>query len=137
MLKAIFIVPFLLAAFASTPAFAKRVTNPETSSMEGTLIRGLKLLKDGKFDEWIDKLCSKEHRCFHENAKRDLKRFNLPAKQRRAPNCLKDGGNAIEIDRVEDIGKDRKKVFLKCEETAMPLPFFLIEENGKWMFSEI
>lgn len=133
---------FLLAAplalvFATAPASAEVVKNPEAGTFQAALIDTLKMLKDNKFEDWIKKYCSKEKLCFNQNSERDLKRYNLPAKSRRANACLREDGAAIDIQRVEDISETEKKVFLNCEKTAMPVPFFVVNEGGKWLFSSI
>ena len=38
---------------------------------------------------------------------------------------------------ARQVGTDDFKVFVQCEETAMPVPFRLGKENGKWLFRSI
>jgi hypothetical protein len=137
MTTKLFLAAPLAFMFAAAPASAEVVKNPEAGTFQAAIVDSLKLLKDNKFDDWIRKYCSKEKLCFNQNSERDLKRYNLPAKSRRAAACLREDGAGIDIQRVEDISETEKKVFLNCEKTAMPVPFYVVNEGGKWLFSSI
>lgn len=127
-----------------TVAFARDFSTVEAKDTAGlpaevksTLVSGLKLIREGKFDSFMNTLCSKESLCINANSRSSLTRYNLPAMQRRAERgCLK-AGDQIEVTRHEDAGNGEKKVFLQCESTAMPVPFYLKEEGGKWVFTRI
>jgi len=129
----------LLLALSSTfllggSALAKEETptvNPET-----TLLEGLKLIRDNKWDDWLGKLCSPSALCLSDNSKKSLKTYNLPATQRRAKNCVKADGT-IKVTRTDDLSPQSKKIFVQCEETAMPVPFTLGLEGGKWYFQSL
>ncbi len=125
--------PAALALLAAPATLA----SPAASTPEAALVDSLKLLRDGKFDAWITKYCSKSKLCLNDNALASLKRYNLPAKQRRAAACLRDNGAAVEVNRVDDLSPSEKKIFLHCEPTAMPVPFFLVKEGDSWLFSSI
>jgi len=135
-MKKLLIAPLLLA-FAGSPALADSAKALAKAAYEEALVETLNLLKDNKYDDWIKKFCSTDKLCLNENSVRSLKRFNLPARARRAAACLRDGGKAVDVNRVDHVSDDQKKVFLNCEETAMPVPFQLVKEKGKWMFSAI
>jgi hypothetical protein len=128
--------PLALSLFAA-PALAEVVREPGAATPEGALVGGLSLLRDGKFDDWIKGFCSKAKLCLNENSLTSLKRYNLPAKQRRAAACLREGGAAVEVNRVDDLSPTEKKLFINCEPTAMPVPFFLVKEGDRWLFSNI
>ena len=127
----------LLIALSSTfilggVAFAEKA-DPPAPSATTTLVEGLKLIRDNKFDDWIAKHCSPTKLCLNDNSKRSLKTYNLPAMQRRSKHCLK-AGDTVTITRTDEISADEVKVFVQCEETAMPVPFRLGKENGRWYF---
>lgn len=107
------------------------VAPPET-----VLLEGLKLIRDNKWDEWMSKHCSTEKLCLNENSKKSLRTYNLPATSRRAKNCVKADGT-IKIDHIDEIDATEKKFFVQCEETAMPVPFRLGLEKGRWVFRSI
>jgi hypothetical protein len=121
----------------SLGSLASARAEPAPASPEATLVEGLTLLRDGKFDPWIAKLCSKAKLCINDNAVASLKRYNLPAKQRRAAACLRDNGAAVEVNRTDDLSATERKIFLNCEPTAMPVPFHLVKEGEAWRFSQI
>jgi len=125
-------------AFMLVPsaAMAETFKTPAVDTPHGTIVAGLKLLRDGKFDDWIGKYCSKDKKCFNDQANGNLKRYNLPAMQRRAKNCVKDG-DSIEVTRTDKISETELKIFVQCETTAMPIPFWLIKESDGWKFSNI
>ena len=105
-------------------------------SAESTLHEGLKLIRDNKWDDWLGKLCSPSKLCLNDNSKKSLKTYNLPATQRRAKNCVK-GDGTIKITRTDEISSEEKKLFVECETTAMPVPFRLGLEGGKWYFRSL
>ena len=70
--------------------------------------------------------------CITDQSKSSLRRYNLPAAQRRAKSCLKD--DKIQVTRTDEISADEVKLFVQCEETAMPVPLRLGKENGRWYF---
>jgi hypothetical protein len=135
-MRAFLIATPIALSLLATPASAEsRESTPSTP--ESALVGSLKLLRDGKFDDWIKTYCSKAKLCLNDNSISSLKRYNLPAKQRRAAACLRQDGSAVEVNRVDDLSATEKKVFINCEPTAMPVPFFLIKEGERWLFSAI
>lgn len=136
-MKLLVIAPLALM-FAHGAAFADDA--PAVSAddaIKAALVDTLNLLKDNKFDDWIKKYCATDTLCLNGNSVRELKRYQLPAKARRANACLRDGGKSVDVQKVKDVGPNQKKVFLNCEETAMPVPFHLQKVGEKWMFSSI
>ncbi len=134
----------LLTAIALTfiggTALAENTTikNPPADSAHATIISGLKEIRDNKWDDWFKNRCSKQKLCFNENSKKSIKTYNLPAMQRRSKNCLKEGDSIIVTRTDGDPTKDSElKVFIQCEDTAMPVPFNLVKEDGKWFFKTI
>lgn len=136
-MKSAILVLALGFVLASNSASAELVRTPATGSMEAALLDGLKLIKNGKFDDWVSKYCSKEKICVTPDAISGLKRLNLSMIQRRAPACLRENETAIDINRVLDGGDGAKTVFLNCEVTATPIPFHLVKEGDTWRFSKI
>ncbi len=119
---------FLLGGVALAEGPAKDIGTPES-----TLLEGLKLIRDNKWDDWMSKYCSKDKLCLNDNSRRSLKTYNLPAMQRRSGKCIKADGKLV-VKRTEEIAPDQKKIFIQCEDTAMPVPFYIGLENGKWQF---
>ena len=136
-MKHAFLALTLGLVLAGGSASAELVKSPAAGTMQFVLLDGLKLIKDGKFDDWVSKYCSKEKACITANSISSYKRYNLPAKQRRAPACLRENDTAIDIKYTEDVSDAEKKVFVNCEATAMPVPFYLIKEGDTWRFSAI
>lgn len=129
----------LTLSLAAPAALAKEIKNPPTASHELTLVDGLKLIRDNKWDDWMNKHCSTNKLCLNANSKKSLKTYNLPAMQRRIQRgCLK-SGDTIKVIRTEGNPSSDEvlKVFIECETTAMPVPFHLVKENGKWLFSKL
>ena len=118
-------------------ASADLIKNPAAGTLEAALLDGLKLIKNGKFDDWVTKYCSKEKACATSNSILSYKRFNLPSMQRRAPACLRENETALDIKDVWDQGDGSKKIFVNCEATATAIPFYLIKEGETWRFSKI
>jgi len=127
----------LLAAVVGTAVAADTVKAPAEDSPHYAIIEGLKLIKAGDFDKWMDRWCSEKELCFTDQAKDSLKRYNLPTLQRLAPDCLKEG-DAIEVTRTDgDPAKDAEvSIFIQCKAGGMPRPFHLIKEDG-WKFKRI
>jgi|GEM_PF-2035860 len=135
-MKLLIIAPVVLM-FAHGAAFADTPKVSADAEVKAALIETLNLLKENKFDDWLKKYCAKDTLCLNDNSTRDLKRYNLPAKARRAAACLRGDGKDVDVQRVDNISATDKKVFLNCEETAMPVPFHLHKVGEKWMFSSI
>lgn len=136
-MKHSFLALTLGLVLASGSASADLIKNPAAGTIEAALLDGLKLIKYGKFDDWVSKSCSKEKACTTSNSILSYKRYNLPAKQRRAPACLRENETALDIKNIEDQGDGSKKVFVNCEATATAIPFYLIKEGDNWRFSAI
>ncbi|HRE91881.1 MAG TPA: hypothetical protein PK095_22365 [Myxococcota bacterium] len=134
-------ISLFIPSVASAKDPLPRPGAPEKASQafESTLISGLKLIRDNKWDDWMNTHCSSSKLCLNANSKKSLKTYNLPAMQRRIQRgCLK-SGDTIKVIRTEgNPNADTTiKVFIECETTAMPVPFHLIKEGDKWLFSKI
>ena len=121
------------------PSVASAKDTPPQASFEKTLVEGFKLIRDNKWDDWMKTHCSTEKLCFNSTSTKSLKTYNLPAVQRRIQRgCLK-SGDTIKVIRTEGnpASDSAIKVFIECETTAMPVPFSLVKEGDKWLFSKI
>ena len=107
-----------------------------TNTAESVLLEGLKLIRDNKWEDWMAKHCSPDKLCFSTDSKKSLKTYNLPAMQRRSKHCVK-GDGTIKISRTDELSADEVKIFVECEETAMPVPFRLGKFEGKWYFNSL
>lgn len=135
MIKRLMLAVPLTLVFGGS-SMAETFKKPALDTPHGVIIDGLKLIKEGKFDNWIEKHCSKEKKCFNAQTNSALKRYNLPAMKRRADKCIKEG-DSIEVTRTDKISETELKIFVQCEPTAMPVPFWLIKEGAAWKFSNI
>lgn len=118
---------FLLCA--TTLSYADPKVDAE---VDKRLAAGLILIRDGKFDQWIVEHCSPGKLCVDESSRKSVKANTLPVVRQRAGKCIREQGK-IEVKKRE--GTDTEvKVFVQCEETAMPIPFTMVRENGHWMF---
>jgi hypothetical protein len=124
-------------ALVSGGASADIIQNPTAGTAEAALLDGLKLVKNGKFDDWVSKYCSKEKACATSDSIMSYKRFNLTMMQRRAPACLRENDTALDINKILDEGDGSKTIYLRCEATTIPVPFNLIKEGDSWRFSKI
>ncbi len=134
----------LLAAFSMALFFTGgaalagdgEVVTPDKGSPEAALLAGLELIKDGDFDKWVDTLCHKGDLCYNGNAIKSVKKYNLPAMKRLAPQCIKDGGK-LKVTRKDDMGDGYFKIFAECNPKGMPRPFHLKKEGKAWKFKKI
>ena len=124
-------------AFAEAPA-VQTVTSPAAGTHLHALLEGLKLVRDGRFDDWVGTWCSTSELCFNPTSIASLKKYNLPAMQRVAPQCLKGAGETLEVTRIDGdpAGTLPIKVFLRCDPAGMPRPFELVNQSG-WKFKKI
>jgi hypothetical protein len=133
-----------LAVFSPIGARAanKTVTNPAAGTVYATLVQGLKLIKQGKFDEWIDSYCHKANLCNSPGATQSVKRYNLPSLKKLLgynPSCLRGNDDTIVITREDgDPATDSQvKIFLECRTGGMPRPFTMKKEGDTWKFKQI
>ena len=133
-----FSIALMLPAMASAQKKSRMVT-PKEGTYLHALMEGLKTIKDGKFDEWVDKFCHPEELCFNENSKKSLLKYNLPAVKRIAGECLKDAPK-MKVTRTDGDpakGDKRIKVFVECNPKGMPRPFNLMLHGAVWKFKSI
>lgn len=127
----------LVAAVAGAAVADETVKGPAKDSPHYAIIEGLKLIKAGDFDEWVDTWCSKKELCFTDQSVASLKKYNLPTLQRLAPKCLKEG-DAILVTRTDGdpASDDALTIYIQCDPKGMPRPFHLLKEDG-WKFKRI
>ena len=125
-----------LAFLLPLPAHAEAPPQDAKAAATAALTEGMKLIRDNQWDAWIKNSCSPSKLCFNDNSKKSLKTYNLPAVQRRSKACLK-AGDKVVVTRTDETGPDELKLFIQCEETAMPVPFRLGKEGGKWLFRSL
>ncbi len=134
------LIALLLLLVAAVPASAQKGKDvkPADGSVHEAILKGLELIRDGKFDAWIDRYCHKGDLCFNDNSKAGLKRYNLPAMKRQAAHCIKDGG-VLRVTRTDgDPAKvDEVKIFAVCNPKGMPRPFTMKKEDKSWKFKKI
>jgi len=120
-----------------SPAAEKGPIAPKAGTPEATLRDGLRLIADGKFDQWVARYCHKQKLCPTPQATKSLKRYNLVAAQRLVSHCLKgDKKDQLEITRRVEEGEDLK-LFLACHAKGMPRPFTLRKDGDAWKFRRI
>jgi len=135
-----FIVGIVTLGLLGTAAIAvaKDRVSPKEGTAHAALLEGLKLIKDGKFDDWKRQFCHTNDLCHNDNAWRSVLRYNLPAMQRLAPHCIKDGDTLLVTRTDGDPDKDdRVTLFIECNPQGMPRPFHLKKEGRAWKFSKI
>jgi len=134
---ALFAIALMLPAMAS--AGKSKLVTPKEGTYLYALVQGLTTIKDGKFDEWIDKFCHPDDLCYTENAKKSLLKYNLPAIKRIAGQCLKDAPK-MKVTRTDGDaakGDTEIKVFVECDPKGMPRPFRLKLHGKDWKFKSI
>lgn len=129
----------LMAAVSATSSAKKgrTVTNPAADSVHAAILGGLRLVKKGDFDGWVNTYCDKANLCYNSNAIRTLKKYNLPELQRRSSNCLKDGGKSIFVTKEQEKPGGGVKLFLQCNPKGMPRPFHLLKTGTKWLWTNV
>jgi hypothetical protein len=114
------------------------VTKPKANSVYGRILSGLTLIKNGKYDEWIDGYCHPDQ-CPTLTAKKAMRQYNLPAMQKRAVQCIRGKKqNKLRVTRVIKNKDGSRKIFIKCYGKASPYPFTLkrvkVEKKKVWMW---
>lgn len=133
-LLAAILVP--LAAIA-----ADIVSKPAAGSPEEAVLETLKLMRDGKADEWMAKWCQPGH-CDSEGQKEDLRAHMLKQAMLSSKNCLyKDaaGADGIKVKRVagNPATDSAIKLYVECTHTQYPPPAALVKVDGAWKVSSI
>ena len=132
------LITLVLLVPASASAVDGKTIKPKAGTPHHALLDGLKLIRDSKFDAWIERYCHTEDLCFSETSKRSLRKYNLPAIHRLASHCIK-GGDALKITRTDgDPAKDDQvKLFVECNPKGMPRPFTLKRQGKAWKFKKL
>jgi len=112
--------------------------NSAAGTVHYSMLEGLKLINKGDYDKWVMNYCSTTKLCYNSNSIKQVKKYNLPAMKKLAPECIKESGTAIYVTRTEGNPlKDKEvRIFILCKPNAMPKPVKMINENG-WKFSSI
>ena len=114
----------------------KTVKSPKAGTLYGAIVGGLKLVKAGDFDGWINKYCHPDDLCYTERAKQFLKRYNLKQLRKQAGFCLQSDGNSLIITRqLKSNGQE--KVFVKCNPKGSPKPFWLKKKGSRWYWTKV
>ena len=117
-------------------ARAKTVKAPKAGTLYGAIVGGLKLIKAGKFDAWINTYCHPDDLCYTERAKGYLKKYNLKQLRKQAGFCLNPDGNSLIITRqLQSNGQE--KVFVKCNPKGSPKPFWLKKKGSRWYWTKV
>jgi hypothetical protein len=132
------VIALAILALLVTGSALAEPTAPAAGTPEATILAGLKLIRDGKFDAWMAQHCHQGDLCHNNNARKSLKKYNLPAMQRVAPDCIK-AGDKLEITRVDGnpATDEQVKVFALCNPKGMPRPFTMKKEGSAWKFRKI
>ncbi len=127
-----------LAILFSTTAAAQEVV-PKKGTPHHSLLGGLKLILNGKFDNWMKTYCHPDDLCMTETARKSLLKYNLPALKRIGKHCIKGRGNAIKVTRTDgDPAKDDTiKLFIQCNPKGMPRPFTFKKKDGRWLWKKV
>ena len=107
----------------------------DLEAAKAVLVEGLKLIKDGKFDEWISDYCAKTY-CTTKQAKKSIKHYNLTAMKRIVGKCL-GTDNVLNVTKVKDKKDGSKKIFVQCHPQGMPKPFHMVKTDAGWRFNKI
>lgn len=147
MIRAIFALALLLPATAlakdtvevtnplGKTIQAEKITDPEPGTLEYTALTSIEMMRDGKFDEWMNSWCHPTRCPDDPNARASLKRYNLTAASKTGAGCLHDGGKSLIVTRRVDDAPDKKTIYLFCGETRMPAPSTYIKQGDKWLVS--
>jgi len=119
------------------PAVDDGLTTPEAGSPEWIILDGLRMIVDGKFDQWIKRYCHTGKLCRTPQATKSVKRYNLAAAHKLVGYCLKgEKKDKLKITRRVEQGEELK-LFLECNVNGMPRPFTLQRDGGAWKFRRI
>jgi hypothetical protein len=107
----------------------------DKSTPEVVIRDSLRLIQEGKVDEWVAGYCSKAQLCQTTERIDELKRYGLARAQTNAKLCLHDG--AIQVTRTKgDPAKDPSvTLWIKCEEARLPVPATLVKTESGWDIS--
>ncbi len=140
-LIALFIALGLVMGLSGMAVAKKRVrivTKPKATSLYGRILGGLLLIKNGKYEDWIDDYCHPEQ-CPTITAKKAMRKYNLPVMQKRAVHCVRGKKqNKLRVTKVVKNKDGSRKVFIKCHEKGSPYPFTLkkvkVDKKKVWMW---
>ncbi len=129
-------VVVLLCLLIAGSSLAEKQT-PAPGSVFEVLHKGLVLLKDGKYDDWMTQYCHPEDLCYNDKARESLKKYNLPAKKRLAPACLK--GKQLDVVRIDGdpLTEPVTRIYLQCDPKSEPKKFYMRKYKDQWKFFKI
>ena len=128
-------ISVLFAATVVALALPALAAAPAAGTPEDTIVQSLKLLKDGKLDDFIAKYCDPNY-CNTGNLE-SLKAYALKHAAEHAKDCLHEG-DTLEVTRVKgDFTTDtRATIYVRCEADRMPVPTnFAKQADGTWKIS--
>lgn len=133
---------FLTGSWTGMAGEKKTIKNPKADTPYFALLEGLKLIKAGKYDEWVEKWCHKQDLCKDAKSISTLKKYNIMMQNRllnEKDSCLKGKEDTLIVTRtMGDPQKAQKlKIFLECKAKSMPRPYTLKKEGQNWRFERL
>jgi len=127
---------FCLLVLTTNQIFAEQASQVPADA-KAELLKGLKRINVGDIDEWFTKSCHPELLCINSNAKKSLKKYNMPALKRMVGKCFHGTAkDTLKVTRVQNKG-DMLKLYIECDAKAKPRSFTLKKHNGQWMFTKL
>jgi hypothetical protein len=136
----------LTTALAETPAAAAetrsvtlptgktieaKVIAPEADTLEGMTVTAMKLVEEGKHDEWISQFCAPSM-CEGPDTVVSVKRLNLASAQRTVKSCH-EGDNLVVTKVKGDRAADtRVTLYTWCGDGRMPAPVTWEKVGENW-----
>ena len=115
----------------------KKVVKPTKGTALGAILAGIKLVKAGDFDTWIETYCHPDDLCYTEKAKTALKRYDLPYLKRVSPHCLKGSGDSLKVTRTQKLSNGELKIFIECNPKGSPRPFRVKQKSSRWYWTKV
>jgi len=109
---------------------------PKKGTVYYSLLEGLKLLAAGDIEQWINRSCDGIRLCSNAPVTNNIRAHRAEMQQKIASNCLKNGGDALQIDHV--IGNPEidvaVKIYLVCGPDDPPRFYSLRRTVDLWFF---
>ena len=128
---------FILLVFNSTYIRAEQgLVEPKKGSVYYALLKGLKLLAVGDIEQWIITSCDGIRLCSNTSDINHIRNVRAKVQEKIATRCLKNGGQALDIDHV--VGNPEidmaVKIYLVCGENDPPRFYSLRRTVDMWFF---
>ena len=127
----LFISVFSTSVYANTG-----LITPKKDSVYFVLLEGLKLLAVGNVEDWINGYCDGIRLCNNSDHINMIRQYRAKIQEKIAPSCIRNGGEALEIDHV--IGNPEidtaVKIYLVCDPKGPPRFYSLRRTAGYWFF---